>query len=63
MELSPQEAVAFGDGLNDIEMLSLVGMGVAMDNAKNEVKAIANMITKSVDEEGVCAGLTKLGLI
>lgn len=63
MELSPQEAIAFGDGLNDIEMLSLVGMGVAMGNAKNEVKAIANMITKSVDEEGVCAGLTKLGLI
>ena len=36
---SKDEAIAFGDGHNDIEMLEAVGMGVAMGNAKDEVKA------------------------
>ena len=35
-------AIAFGDGHNDIEMLEAVGMGVAMGNAKDEVKAKAD---------------------
>ncbi|MFX3623633.1 MAG: Cof-type HAD-IIB family hydrolase [Ectobacillus sp.] len=61
--VAPDEAVAFGDGLNDVEMLSLVGMGVAMGNARPEVQARANMVTKSVDEDGVKHGLEKLGLI
>jgi Cof subfamily protein (haloacid dehalogenase superfamily) len=61
--ISPDETVAFGDGLNDIEMLSLVGMGVAMGNARPEVKAYANMVTASAEEDGVKQGLEKLGLI
>ena len=47
------EAIAFGDGNNDIEMLEAVGTGVAMGNAKDEVKAKANAICKSVDDDGV----------
>jgi Cof subfamily protein (haloacid dehalogenase superfamily) len=61
--IAPDEAVAFGDGLNDIEMLSFVGMGVAMGDARDEVKHAANMVTLSAVEDGVRHGLKKLGLI
>src|SRR3954451_20435857 len=61
--IAPDEAVAFGDGLNDIEMLSLVGMGVAMGAASEELKQAANMVTLSAEEDGVAYGLEKLGLI
>ena len=46
--LSKDEAIAFGDGRNDIEMLEAVGTGVAMGNAIDEVKARADVICKSV---------------
>jgi Cof subfamily protein (haloacid dehalogenase superfamily) len=61
--IAPDEAVAFGDGLNDIEMLSLVGMGVAMGAASDELKQAANMVTLSAEEDGVVYGLKQLGLI
>ena len=61
--IAPDEAVAFGDGLNDIEMLSLVGMGVAMGASSDELKQAANMVTLSAEEDGVAYGLEKLGLI
>jgi Cof subfamily protein (haloacid dehalogenase superfamily) len=61
--IAPDEAVAFGDGLNDIEMLSMVGMGVAMGSARSVVKQAANMVTLSVEEDGVRHGLERLGLI
>ncbi|MDF2679267.1 MAG: Cof-type family hydrolase [Brevibacillus sp.] len=60
---SPDEAVAFGDGLNDKEMLSYVGMGVAMGNAHEELKPFANSMTRHVDDDGIHHGLTQLGLI
>jgi Cof subfamily protein (haloacid dehalogenase superfamily) len=61
--IAPDEAVAFGDGMNDIEMLSLVGMGVAMGSARDELKDFANMVTLSAEEDGVRYGLERLGLI
>lgn len=60
--ISPDEAVAFGDGSNDIEMLSFVGMGVAMGSASDEVKQAAKMVTFSAEEDGVSYGLERLGL-
>lgn len=61
--LSPSEAVAFGDGLNDREMLSYVGMGVAMGNAHEDLKPFANLITRHVNDDGIHHGLTQLRLI
>lgn len=61
--IAPDEAVAFGDGSNDIEMLSFVGMGVAMGSAREEVKNAAKMVTLTAEEDGVRHGLEKLGLI
>lgn len=57
------EVYAFGDGLNDIEMIEAVGTGVAMGNAVQEVKDHANLITKPVDEDGIYYGLRELSLI
>ena len=50
---SKEEAIAFGDGKNDIEMLEAVGTGVAMGNAGDEVKARAAAICRPVEEDGV----------
>lgn len=61
--LKPEDAVAFGDGLNDREMLAYVGMGVAMGNAHEQVKRLANMVTRHVNDAGIHYGLRQLGLI
>ena len=51
--LTRAEALAFGDGNNDIEMLQAVGTGVAMANGSPELKAIADQICGDVAEDGV----------
>jgi hypothetical protein len=50
---SLDEIIAFGDNYNDIEMLEKVGCGVAVSNARQEVKNIANVITLNNTEDGV----------
>lgn len=57
------ETMAFGDGGNDIPMLRHVGTGVAMGNADEAVKAEADYVTTSVDEEGIARALRHFGLI
>ncbi|UOF89451.1 Cof-type HAD-IIB family hydrolase [Fodinisporobacter ferrooxydans] len=61
--LSKEETIAFGDGLNDREMLSYVGLGIAMGNAKPEVQQYAKFVTRSVDGGGIRYGLQTAGLI
>ncbi|WP_236692784.1 Cof-type HAD-IIB family hydrolase [Aneurinibacillus tyrosinisolvens] len=63
LDISPDEAVAFGDALNDREMLSFVGMGIAMRNAHDAVKPYAKFTTKHIDDDGIYYGLKKIGLI
>jgi Cof subfamily protein (haloacid dehalogenase superfamily) len=58
-----EDVYAFGDGLNDFEMLKAVGTGVAMGNAVPELKEHANLVTKAVDEDGIWHGLKELKLI
>lgn len=55
--------VAFGDSMNDLEVIRAVGMGVAMGNAVEEVKAAADYVTTAIDEDGVYLACVKLGLI
>lgn len=54
------ETMAFGDGGNDIPMLRLAGIGVAMGNASQEVKDVADIVTSSVDDNGVANVLDRL---
>lgn len=51
--LSKEEAIAFGDGTNDNEMLKAVGTGVAMGNATDDVKRIADDICGTVADDGI----------
>ncbi len=48
-----EETMAFGDGGNDIPIIRQAGIGVAMGNARDEVKEAADYVTTSVDEDGV----------
>ena len=58
-----QQAMAFGDGGNDLPMVRDVAVGVAMGNACGELKQVADYVTLSVDEDGVSHALRKYGLI
>jgi len=51
--IGPEEICAVGDDVNDIPMIEAAGLGVAMDNALPEVKAAANRIAPSHDEDGL----------
>jgi hypothetical protein len=53
------EVMAIGDGINDIPLLSLAGLAVAMGNASDEVKAVADYVTLDVDHSGVAAAIEK----
>jgi hypothetical protein len=53
------EVIAIGDGTNDISLLSTAGLAVAMDNAPDELKAVADYVTLDVDHNGVAAAINK----
>lgn len=55
--------VAFGDSYNDMEMVSYADLGVAMGNAVDELKKVADYVTKDVDEDGIYEALKILGEI
>lgn len=57
--IQPEEIMACGDGDNDIQMLEKAGIGVAMGNAEECVKAAADYVTESNDEEGVAKAIIK----
>lgn len=63
LQLSPEQAAAFGDGMNDKEMLSAVAHGFAMGNANPELFSYAKYKTTDVESSGVYNGLKSIGLI
>lgn len=58
-----EDVYAFGDGLNDMEMIETVGTGVVMGNAPDVLKQNADYITADVGEDGIWKGLKRLALI
>ncbi|MBR5192898.1 MAG: Cof-type HAD-IIB family hydrolase [Bacteroidaceae bacterium] len=58
-----EETMAFGDGGNDIGMLRHAGIGIAMGNAKDDVKASADYVTDPVDEDGIFNAMKHFGII
>lgn len=58
-----EDAIAFGDGLNDIEMLEAVGTGVVMANGHEKTKAVADVLAPHVDEDGIYKVMKTLGII
>lgn len=61
--LKPEHVMAFGDGENDLEMLKFAGIGVAMGNAVDSLKAVADYVTDSVEDEGIMHALRHFGII
>lgn len=62
-EKKQKDVVAIGDGTEDLEMLQFAQTGVALSNAKEEVKAVSDYVTKAVLEEGIREAFEYLGLI
>ena len=61
--IASDEAIAFGDGGNDIGMFDLVGTSVAMGNANDDAKRAATMVTDDADHDGIFNALRSLGAI
>ena len=58
-----EEIIAFGDAENDLEMLQFAGIGVAMGNGAEEVKAAADYVTADIDDDGIEKALKHFGLL
>ena len=54
--------IVMGDSANDMEMLRAAGTGIAMGNASEEVKALADEVTDSVADDGVYRAFLRHGL-
>lgn len=59
MEIPLTEVMAIGDGVNDIPLISTAGLGIAVENAADELKAVADYVTLDVDNNGVAAAVKK----
>jgi len=59
----PEEIMAIGDANNDLEMIAFAGLGIAMGNANEQVKAIAQDITDTNENNGVAKAIEKHVLI
>lgn len=59
LEISPQEAMAFGDADNDIDMLTEVKYGIAMGNGAEHCKKAAFAVTDTNNEDGVAKGILR----
>jgi Cof subfamily protein (haloacid dehalogenase superfamily) len=58
-----KDVISVGDSMNDYELLKQSGLGIAMGNADEKVKRIADMITDDISKEGVLNAFAKLGMI
>jgi len=62
LDIPAENALAIGDGENDIEMIQLAGIGVAMGNALPNVKSAANHVTTTNDADGVAEAIERFVL-
>lgn len=62
-DIDINEAMAFGDGGNDVEMLEAVKYGIAMGNANDNLKQIADFITLDVDNDGIVYALKQYNVL
>ncbi|MCC8166120.1 MAG: Cof-type HAD-IIB family hydrolase, partial [Planctomycetes bacterium] len=60
--LSTTDLVAFGDADNDFSLCKLAGIGIAMGNACDDLKAVTDMVTTTNNDDGIACALEKLGI-
>ena len=61
--IAREDSIAVGDGPNDLQMMEYAGIGIAMGNAREEVKERADMVTSSIDDDGIYRAFETLGLL
>lgn len=61
--IAREDSIAVGDGPNDLQMMEYAGIGVAMGNAREDVKIRADMTVEAVNEDGLYKAFVRLGLI
>lgn len=61
--IAKEEAIAFGDAENDLDMFDAVHTAIAMGNAAPEIRAAADYVTEDIDDDGIFRALVHLGLI
>ncbi|MCR6095871.1 Cof-type HAD-IIB family hydrolase [Salipaludibacillus agaradhaerens] len=63
LKIKKKDTFAYGDGLNDLEMIEFVQYGIAMGNAKEALKVVADDVTDTPDNDGIYNSFQKYGLI
>ena len=63
MGYAEADAVAFGDGNNDVDMMEAAGLGIAMGNGSVDCKAAADYVTADIDDDGIYRALKHFGLV
>lgn len=63
LQMEWADTIAIGDGHNDLEMLERAGVGIAMDNASDFVKAHADEITPAIVDDGIWHAFHRHGLL
>jgi HAD superfamily hydrolase (TIGR01484 family) len=63
LDIPMADTIGIGDSYNDLEMLQVCGVGIAMGNADDTVKGYADEVTSSVDDDGVHRAFARHGLI
>ena len=59
LDIQPEEVIAIGDGVCDVNMIQLAGLGIAMGNAQDSVRRCADVVTASNEEDGVAVAVEK----
>ncbi len=63
LDVKAEDTIAIGDGFNDIGMIKEAALGIAMGNACDELKAVADEVTDDCDKDGIEKAFKKLGMI
>ena len=63
LKIDKSEAIAFGDGGNDVDMLEYVGLGIAMGNGEPRLKQAADFVTRKASEGGIMYALKVFGIL
>lgn len=61
--ISQEDTIAFGDSMNDLEMIKTAGVGVAMGNGREEIKRLADLVTAPLTEDGIYKACEELHLL
>jgi hydroxymethylpyrimidine pyrophosphatase-like HAD family hydrolase len=60
--LTPDQVICMGDAENDHHMIEYAGLGIAMGNAMDQTKSLADYVTETNDNHGVAAAIEKFVL-